>query len=120
VALGCGGGAATRPKTKVSGTVTLDDKPLAEGEIAFTKTAEGVADSLPIKDGKFEGDVSLGERKVEIRAFKEVAQQGAEGMYKDQPMSSKENYLPAKYNSESTFKETVAAGKKFDFKVTSN
>lgn len=59
--LGCGGGKGT-----VTGTVTLDDKPLSVGTIAF-QPAKGNAVSAPIKDGKYtvEG-VPTGEARVTV------------------------------------------------------
>jgi hypothetical protein len=109
-----------KPRAAISGTVTVDDKPLADGVVAFISQAEGVNDTLPVTDGKFSGEVTAGERRVEIVGYKEAEAQAAGGYTPPGgATTSKENYLPAKYNTESTMKETVAAGKTFDFKVTS-
>lgn len=115
---GCGGPAET-PKAKVSGTVTLDDKPLADGEITFETRAAGVREVLPIKDGKFEGEVQIGERRVEIGAYREA--KAATDMYGSDAPITKENYIPARYNTETKEKATVTAAgpNSFDFKVTS-
>ena len=117
--VGCGPDMpADRPKAEVSGTVTFDGAPLPEGEITFSKVAEGVGDTLPIKDGKFLGQVSVGDRKVEIRAYRES--KAATSMYGDDAPVSKENYLPAKYHTDSTFKADIpaAGAKDLTFAVT--
>jgi hypothetical protein len=64
--VGCGSGEG--PKSKVSGTVTVDKVPLAEGTINFF-TAKGNA-SGAIKDGKFEvSGVSPGKNRVQVVAL---------------------------------------------------
>jgi hypothetical protein len=76
---GCGGG-----KGSVSGTVTVNDKPLPMGMIVFTP-ATGAAVAAEIKDGKYEAvGVPAGDVKVslDLRNLKLIADQskGAGGM----------------------------------------
>ena len=54
------GGTQNRPTADISGTGTLDRRPLADGEISFVQVSEGVNEVLPIKAGKFSGKPSLG------------------------------------------------------------
>jgi hypothetical protein len=110
-----------RPTTDVSGSVTLDGQPLADGEIFFVNVAEGVNESLPIAGGKFSGKASPGSRKVEIRAYKDAApSKEAAEMYGADAQGSKEQFLPAKYNSETTLTADVKeGGPPLDFAVTS-
>jgi hypothetical protein len=111
-------------KTTVSGTVTLDGNPMPEGEILFAGPGE-VPQVLDIKNGSFEGQVTVGTKRVEIRAYRQVQAVAAGGMYKGEEVpgggSSKENYLPARFNSESelTAEVTASGPNKFSFPVTS-
>jgi hypothetical protein len=105
------------PPVDVSGTVTLDDKPLPEGEVYFISLGKA-PQILPIKDGAFAGKAMAGERRVEIRAYRQgtlppTATVGAE--------PPRENYIPAKYNIESELKEEVKkpGPNTFEFKLKS-
>jgi len=93
------------PVFPVSGEVTLDGDPMPEGEIAFVKVSEGIRDMLPIKNGKFEGEVLPGDRKIEIRAYR-IEKAGVE-MYGDDAPESRVNYIPAKYNENSDLSATI-------------
>jgi hypothetical protein len=67
---GCGAGTKV---LDVEGTVTLDGKPLAEGDISFIpldKTQGG--EGGKIKDGKYRMNAKPGTNRVEIRAVREV------------------------------------------------
>lgn len=68
--LGCNGGREEAPTHPVRGTVTLDGRPLPEGEIYFITTSSGEIDILPIKDGEFEGEAKAGNRRVEVHAYR--------------------------------------------------
>ena len=119
---GCGPGQSGPPVAvlcDVAGTVTLDGTPMPDGEIAFSVIGGGPS-VIPIKDGAFSGKVSAGEKRVEIRKYVP----GKPVMMGDQPSPTPpppENILPAKYNSESTLKATIAAAgtKDLKFEVTS-
>src|SRR5260370_36447839 len=66
---GCG--ESPPPLVQVKGTVTVDKHPLAEGNILFITPGQA-PETLPIKDGAFEGMVQAGERRVEILAYKDA------------------------------------------------
>jgi hypothetical protein len=102
VLTGCAAGGKT--KTRVNGEVLLDGKPLPEGEISLVVAGE-VPETLTITGGKFSGDVTQGDKKVEIRAFRE-GKIPPTATIKEAP---KENYVPAKYNSDSTLKAKVTS-----------
>lgn len=110
-------GCDTEPKvTKypVSGTVSLDGKPIESGLIQFNNPADGGIDVMDIKDGKFAGEVRAGKRRVEITAMRD----GGEG-----PMPGikiQENYIPEKYNRQTTLEEEVKEGpNEFTFELKS-
>lgn len=103
---GCGDTTMKAVQTDVSGTVTLDGKPMPDGEISFV--LPGLPPSvLPIKNGAFSGKAGAGENKVEISAYKAGA---ALDMGDQKFEGSKENYIPAKYNSESKMTANLKAG----------
>jgi hypothetical protein len=117
---GCSGSNAA-PTYPVTGTVTLDGKPLEEGEIYFLMPAKGEVDIVAVKNGKFEGQVKAGNRRVEIRAYKIIPAHEAASMPGYTVPESRENYLPAKYNTESTLTAEVKADgeNQFDFQLQS-
>ncbi len=106
------------PKVPVRGTVTLDKKPLEDGQIVFS-TPGKAPEALPITNGTFEGTVEAGERKVEILAYKDAPPVPMEGVPAD---VNKVNYLPARYNTESQLRTTVNPEGSLDLKfdLTSN
>jgi hypothetical protein len=103
----------------VSGTVTLDGAPLADGEINFITRETAALDVLPIKNGKFEGQAKAGKRRVEIKAFREeevVPMPGAD------PQRTRVNYIPPQYNANSklTAEVTPDGANQFTFEVFSD
>ena len=99
----------------VRGSVTLDKNPLAEGVIAFISPESGDLQAVPIKDGKYEGRVRAGKRRVEIRAYR--PRKGPKKPLEPPPT----NYLPKRYNSETTLTADVSAQgpNTFDFDLLS-
>jgi hypothetical protein len=101
----------------VTGTVTLDDQPLAEGTIVFeSEDGKTPAASGTISSGKYSLKVAPGPKTVRILATKasdkvDPAMGGA----------PKVSIIPAVYNSQSTLKADVKAGKNnpFDFPLKS-
>jgi hypothetical protein len=96
----------------VSGTVTLDDAPMSEGVIYFKTIIEGSVDEMPIKDGKFEGKVEVGDRRVEICKYglgPPIKMGNAE-------LPNRIETLPARYNLESELKESVTEDGPNEFK----
>ncbi len=112
---GCGHSKKELPTYGVSGTVNLDGKPLAEGEIYFVTKETGQIDIVPVKDGKFEGDAKAGSRRVEIRAYNIETPKPPADMPDLKMEPTKTNYLPAKYNTNSTLTADVSADKPNEF-----
>jgi hypothetical protein len=105
----------------VTGTVTLDGKPLKEGQVSFITPGQ-VPEILPVEEGSFSGEVTSGVKRIEIAAYRPVR------IPPDVPTSlrplmegGKENYLPARYHRDSTLTETVheQGGNEFQFTLTS-
>lgn len=124
---GCGGGLNDAPETgDVSGTVTMDDKPLANANVSFqaerSRPAYGVTDA----NGKYTLTYSkeltgakIGENIVTI-----TSGGATEGEYSEEE-NKKDPLIPAKYNAEAAknpeMKVEVKAGSnQFDFKLKSN
>ncbi len=117
--VGCGGGGGTvsdnLPRTAVSGTVTLDGQPLAQGNILFDPAERGPGTTLAtgeIKDGKFSIEQPLGpvpgKYKVLISSVPPVTIAAGEDPG-TQPKMDPEK-VPAQYNSKTTLTQDVAAG----------
>ena len=117
--IGCNGGGDSGPqKYAISGSVSVDGSPITEGEILFIKLGEnGSRAAGAIVEGKYEipaeSGAVPGEQVVEIRAFRKstrpvspsplaTPEQIAEG--------SKEQYLPAKYNTQSELNVQITSG----------
>ena len=99
---GCGH--SPPPLVPVKGTVTVDTQPLADGAILFLTPGQS-PETLPIKEGAFEGKVSVGDQRVvQILGYTEAAPVPMEGA---DVGTSKVNYLPAKYNTASELKADV-------------
>jgi hypothetical protein len=103
---------------KVSGAVTLDGQPLAEGVIVFTKFGE-IPKELPIVQGRYEGQVYVGPNHLQFAVYRAKKQKGASGPGAEQ--GSLENILPSRYNQESMeSREVTEKGPNaFDFALTS-
>lgn len=103
---GCGGGDNT---AEVSGTVTYDGTPVADGAITFFPD-KGPTAGGSIKDGKYSTRVAVGPAKVTITAGKVV---GHKKLYNtpDSPSAPiTAEVLPAKYNTETQLKYDVQSG----------
>lgn len=106
---GCGG----RPApvlAPVSGTVTVDGKPLAEGFMYFKTIATGILERVEIRAGQFEGKAQIGNRRVEIIANrpKRVVIDGKE-------VEVPENYIDPAFNTESTLAVEVVPERQNQF-----
>jgi hypothetical protein len=68
---GCG---PCGPKTvPVSGTILLDGAPLAEGEIYFMESQSSGPTVLKVAAGKFDGNLTVGPKRVEVYSFQKSA-----------------------------------------------
>ena len=98
----------------VSGTVSYTGKPLADGYVTFvgddaSDTTQGALVHVgEIVNGKFEGRVSAGKKRVEIYGSYDTGR-----MVPDE-MGDKEiperGGIPAQYNSETTLEVTIPQG----------
>jgi hypothetical protein len=107
----------TPKRYPVSGTVTLDKKPLDKGVIFFRVVATGELDTMPVEKGAFSGRTGEGERRVEVVSEVSRGEKDFGGMKGE----FHENIIPAKYNVDSTLKATVTAAgpNTFAFDLTS-
>ena len=100
--LGCGGPPANVVRlTAVKGIVTLDGKPLPEGEIAFLLVGQSPI-VLPVTNGDFSGNAIAGTNKIQVR-------------------SSKSGQIPTRFNDETKLSQQVLenTANEFKFAVTS-
>ena len=102
----------------VSGAVTLDNQPLPEGVIVFTKDGE-IPKELPIVQGRYAGQAYAGKNHIQFAVYRPQRQRTATGPGADQP--ALENILPSRYNQESLDSRDVSASGKneFDFALQS-
>ncbi|NUQ63314.1 MAG: carboxypeptidase regulatory-like domain-containing protein [Pirellulales bacterium] len=115
---GCGPAGVDRDLGQVTGTITLDGKPLSGASVQFLPKGEGAtATGRTDAAGKYElwytGDVkgaALGSHTVRI----ETPPNPEPGAMEPPPQ------LPAKYNTESTLTADVKSGENtFNFELTS-
>ncbi|SIO28361.1 hypothetical protein SAMN05444166_3477 [Singulisphaera sp. GP187] len=113
---GCGGGGSDDlPRQAISGTVTLDDRPLPHGFIQFQPVgAAGVATGGTVADGKYAIDrlqgPTPGDYKVLISSSSAPEAAAAEPLPPPgAPTPPKSDPIPAKYNSASTLTAKIEA-----------
>jgi len=120
VSIAAAGCTSDSSKGTVSGTVTLDGQPLANGLIRFvpvdgrTATAEAT-----ITDGEFSVEVPVGEKQVSISAPKVVGKRPAYQTPNAPMIDIIEELLPARYNLTSELTLNVTGGRQeapFDLK----
>ncbi len=106
---GCGGADRDLPELgQVSGTITLDGKPLQNADIMFEPTEKGGLSSGSTNDeGRYElhyrrgvKGAAVGKHIVRIECLEGAEQMGGQGGL----------LIPAKYNSESTLTAEVKPG----------
>jgi len=103
---GCDSGPST-----VSGTVTVDGKPLENGAISFLPSAgEGPTAGTSIKAGKYTAEVPPGSKRVEITGYEVIGQEPAYGD-PNGPMKDKtKSVVPPKFNQQSTLTADIKPG----------
>jgi hypothetical protein len=114
---GCGdsSGPPAAKRYKVSGTVTLDGKSIASGAIRFLDV-KGGGDGGEIKNGSYSLLATPGEKRVEISASA-PSDKNVEGK---ESVKDTVSLVPAKYNSKSELKQTVAEkDNNFNFELKS-
>lgn len=100
---GCGDSGPA--KYGVTGSVTLDGQPVEQGEIRFLSAdAQGTPYAGQIVNGKFDCQVTEGQKRVEITATRESPTPAADGL------PNFVSYIPAAYNSQSTLTAEVKPG----------
>jgi len=109
VLAGCGGG---KPQARVTGTVTLDGKPLDTGVIHFYPQSDegGPSASADIQAGQYQLQTGIGPMKVVINANRVV---GKRKMYDtpDSPVVEDiRDTLPERYNMKSELKANLTPG----------
>ena len=122
ITLGCGGGSKGPLTAVVSGKVTLDGEPLADGSINFIPAdGKGTPSGAKIAKGYYSASVPLGDKRVEIQASKVIGQKVAyEGDPNSPKYDIKQELIPSRYNAESKLKATVTkSGNKADFSLES-
>jgi hypothetical protein len=118
---GCGRkGPPPRKLVPVSGTVTLDGKPLPDGFVSFVSPTEGYLESFPINEGKFSGKAGLGVQTVDIIAVRESKPPSGAAGAQAPPTATRTNYLPSKYSMNSPLRADVteAGPNTFTFELT--
>jgi len=120
---GCGGDGIDR--VEVTGTVTLNDRPLGEGHISFESIGKGTSAGATIADGEFtipkDKGPSPGEYRVRIYAYQGTGEQIPDPDNPGQTTEKKESIIPDRYNRNTELQRTVTADGEndFQFKLTS-
>jgi hypothetical protein len=110
------GGCQTDPFTDVSGTVTLDGKPLGAGEIIFLSPDNSATPSAgQIADGRFQFRATPGAKKVQINATRDSGRREKDGWV------IRESIIPDRYHARTELTADVKAGgpNEFTFELTS-
>jgi len=64
-AVGCNNSPGVSASAPVSGTVLLDGNPMPDGEVRFSVAGEPPR-TLAVREGKFSGEVAVGENRVAV------------------------------------------------------
>ena len=90
----------------IRGVVTLDGKPLPDGQISFMILGK-VPIVIPIRDGRFEGKVPPGAKRVEIAAYSPAEIPPDQLVGPPITGAMMKNYLPVRYHAQSTLTATI-------------
>ncbi|MBI3821795.1 MAG: TIGR03067 domain-containing protein [Planctomycetes bacterium] len=101
------------PLASVKGTVNVDGKPLADGEIWFIQPGQS-ARKITIKDGVYTGMAQPGRNRVEIHSYRDGPPSAT-----DPKTLAKVETIQAKYNAQSVLMAEVAAetGNELNFEI---
>ncbi len=134
VVAGCSSSLPALPVANVTGTVTLDGKPLDQGTIAFA-TDGRPPQVFEIRDGKFNGAAMVGNNVISISSKKPMTFAGGKDPSGGRlgkgnmgrppeaggapPKGPEEEILPVAYNTNSKETRVVESGgaNKFDFDI---
>ncbi|MDR3635646.1 MAG: carboxypeptidase-like regulatory domain-containing protein [Isosphaeraceae bacterium] len=127
---GCSGESDGLPREPISGTVSLDGQPLADGIIQLIPASrqEGTAGGAVVKDGKFSIErrkgLAPGAYRVVISSSLsrgEAAETPGEAPGPVKPSDTPKDLIPSRYNAKSTLKAEVKPGvsNTFDFPLKS-
>ncbi|MBN9518057.1 hypothetical protein J0H58_05985 [bacterium] len=97
--------------------MTFEGEPVKDGSITFKVGPAGKGFSATIKDGSYTAQVEPGDAVVEITASRPSGKFDTSNPGEKTPIG--EMYIPKKYNTSSTLKETIKPGsneKSFDLK----
>lgn len=111
VSMGCSDEITLR---RITGIVTLDGKPLDNGQVVITPVDQkSSAAAAEITDGQFSCPVMPGEKKVSIQSFS--------GGINEMGFPVGKQVIPKRFNDESTLTISVenTTGQKFDFDIES-
>ncbi len=111
--IGCNSERKLPTRFDVSGSVTLDGKPLETGSISFRSEkdiADGMVASADIKEGQFSAKVPPGEKTIVIHSI----------VQSTDPREEFKDLVPVKYNKKSTLTANVdVENTQFTFNLTS-
>lgn len=117
LAAGCGGPALRL--TDVSGTLTLDDKPVSDGAVTFTLSGE-VPQVVRVSGGTFRGRAYIGKNHIQFAAYEPIPGAPPPGAPGSEFKSVARNVLPARYGAESTeFRDVGEGSNHFTFTLSS-
>lgn len=116
---GCGGASDDLPRQAVSGTVSFDGQPLAQGRIVFQPASDDakVAAGAIIQDGRYAISRSEGPTPGSYQVSITSSAPGAEGpapppgAEETKPRKAATELIPSQYNSKTTLTAKVEAGK---------
>lgn len=97
-------------ESEVTGTVTVNEQPVLEGQITFhPASGGGKSASGRIEYGTYRLKVPPGEKRVEIFGQREIPGRYSSELVNGQKVLMKEEFVPARYNVKSELKVTIPA-----------
>ncbi len=120
-AAGCGDSGKPPPRAVVAGKVTVDGQPLTDGAVLFDPADRGPRARATVKDGSYslsaQSGAIIGRNKVRIEGYRETGRV-YQPPNRGHAIPEIAQYLPAKWNKESTIEVEVKKGSnQHDFEV---